>query len=120
MGPGDSGEILPGDSTRSPEDWIHWRNTTRLKPHQTSADLALQPSDVALLVYPANGATKGSMESVRLPSVLQAGFDRGRYPSASKSKSDLEVRIDGGIALPGSLEIGFVDEIIYFRNEHLH
>jgi hypothetical protein len=60
------------------------------------------------------------MESITLPSLISTGFDRDRYPSASKPKSDLEVWINGGITLPGCLKSSFIDQITHFGNEHLH
>jgi hypothetical protein len=78
------------------------------------------PSDVAASIHSANGVAEGTMESIRLPSILCAGFDGNRYSSAHKPKNDRKVRIDAGIALPRSFEIGLVDEIAYFRYKHLH
>jgi hypothetical protein len=49
------------------------------------------------------------MEIVRLPLTRKAGFDGNRDPSARKFEIHMEIRIDGGIALPSSLELALVD-----------
>jgi hypothetical protein len=60
------------------------------------------------------------METIGLPSTVQTTFDSGRYPSASKGESNLEVSVDSGIGLPGLLESGLVDDFAHFSNKHLH
>jgi hypothetical protein len=60
------------------------------------------------------------MKTVRLPSFVLTGFDAGRYSFPSKSEGYFEIRTNGETARPGLLKGGFVDQIAYFRYEHLH
>ena len=71
--------------------------------------LRSQPSDVAVLIDPVNGTTERPMEIVRSPLLGTVGFDGNRNSSTIKADIHFEVRIDGGIALPRSLELALVD-----------